>query len=63
MWPFKKKKEKPLKTGCINLFCNHCGSSMDVDLEHIQVYCPFCGAEMFVPVGHYKDLYDHMVKK
>lgn len=64
MWPFKKrKKQDPIKTGFISLFCSHCKSTTEVDLDNIQVYCPFCGEELMVPAGVYKDLYQKKVVK
>lgn len=47
-----------VKNGYLNLTCTKCGSSVDTDLEHIQVYCPFCGHEMVVGAGVFKDLYE-----
>lgn len=57
MWPFKKRKNK-LPNGYLNLTCKRCNSSLDVDLEHIQVYCPFCGNELSVKAGEFKNLYE-----
>lgn len=62
MWLFPKKRVK-LPNGYLNLRCLQCGSSMDTDMEHVQVYCPNCGAELYVRAGKYRDLIEEMKRR
>lgn len=57
-WPPFVRHRRVKLNGYLNLTCSHCNSSLDVDLEHIQVYCPFCGNELSVKAGEFKSLYE-----
>lgn len=32
----------------IQLKCQDCGASIDVDLDHMMAYCPYCGNKLLI---------------
>lgn len=44
------EKEKP--SGFIEMSCQNCGASLQIDLDRIQAYCPYCGNRLTIDIAN-----------